>query len=100
PYVARDGVSPDAPPLARYDSEVAYTDREIGRLLDGLGKLARPTLVVITADHGEEFGEHGGAYHGSSVYEEQVRVPLVFWSTVAGALPAEVLTSPAELVDV
>ncbi|HEY7956713.1 MAG TPA: sulfatase-like hydrolase/transferase [Polyangia bacterium] len=100
PYVAHDGVAEDAPPLARYDSEVAYTDREIARLLAGLGKLSRPTLVVITADHGEEFGEHGGAYHGSSVYEEQVRVPLMFLVSGGVGLPAEVLSSPVELVDV
>jgi hypothetical protein len=34
-------------------------------------------VVIVTADHGEEFGEHGGRYHGTTVYEEQVRVPLV-----------------------
>ena len=37
----------------------------------------RGAVVIVTADHGEEFGEHGGRYHGTTVYEEQVRVPLV-----------------------
>src|SRR5262249_25265991 len=35
------------------------------------------SVTIVSADHGEEFGDHGGRYHGSSVYEEQVRVPLV-----------------------
>jgi arylsulfatase A-like enzyme len=69
-------------PMARYDSEAAYTDHELGRLLRTLQQLQRPTVVVVTADHGEEFKEHGGDYHGSSVYEEQVRVPLL-----VGVLP-------------
>jgi len=34
-------------------------------------------VVIVTADHGEEFGEHGGRYHGTTVFEEQVRVPMV-----------------------
>ena len=34
-------------------------------------------VVIVSADHGEEFGDHGGRYHGTTVYEEQVRVPLV-----------------------
>ena len=42
------------------------------------GRARRPgAVIIVTADHGEEFGEHGGRYHGTTVYEEQVRVPLV-----------------------
>ncbi len=60
-----------------YDSEVATADDGVGRIVR-LVRERRPGAVVIaTADHGEEFGEHGGRYHGTSVYEEQVRVPLV-----------------------
>ena len=62
-----------------YDGEVAYTDHEIGRLLDGLEKmkLAESTLVVFTADHGEEFLDHGGFEHGHTLYNELVHVPLI-----------------------
>lgn len=60
------------------------TDAAIGRLADQLSQLpqARDLLVVITADHGEEFGEHGERYHGFTLYEEGVRVPIIVWSPV------------------
>ncbi len=57
-----------------YDSEVAWTDAQIGRLLDHLDDR---TLVVFTADHGEEFLDHGRLGHSKTVYEELVHVPLV-----------------------
>ena len=62
----------------RYDQEIAHTDAYIGRLLDFFRqkKLLERTCIVFTADHGEEFGEHGGAYH-ETCYQEVVRVPLV-----------------------
>jgi len=64
-------------PVDVYDSEVAYADAAIGELLRVV-KARRPKLtVIVTADHGEEFGEHGGRYHGTTCYEEQVRVPLL-----------------------
>jgi hypothetical protein len=60
-----------------YDSEVATADEGVGRIVR-LVRANRPgAVVMVTADHGEEFGEHGGRYHGTTVYEEQVRVPLV-----------------------
>ncbi len=68
-------------PLAReaYAEEVSYADREIGRLLAHLRArdLERETLVVLTSDHGEEFGEHGGFEHGHSLHDEVLRVPLL-----------------------
>lgn len=65
-----------------YDGEVAYTDHEVGQLLDGLGELglADSTVVVLTADHGEEFLDHGGFEHGHSLYEELVHVPLIIYA--------------------
>jgi len=62
----------------RYDQEVAYTDSHIGRLLDELTRrgLYENTIVVFVADHGEEFGEHGGQYH-YTLYNEVLRVPLI-----------------------
>src|SRR5262249_29552298 len=83
--------------VERYDSEVAFVDRQLGRLVAALERLDRPVVLVLTADHGEEFKEHGGWYHGSSVYEEQVRVPLI---VVAPGLGPRVVRQPVELVDV
>jgi len=62
-----------------YDGEIAYTDSEIGRLLDDLGErgLLENTLVVFTSDHGEEFLEHGGFEHGHTLYDELLHVPLL-----------------------
>ncbi len=62
-----------------YDGEVAFVDRELGRLLRALEEkqaLAR-TLVVATADHGESLGEHGEGTHGVFVYDATVRIPLI-----------------------
>ncbi len=62
-----------------YDGEVASVDQEIGRLLDGLSGLGidESTLVVLTADHGEEFLDHGDWEHGHTLYDELVHVPLL-----------------------
>jgi choline-sulfatase len=62
---------------ARYDEEIATADRAVAMLLDGLGDAAASTLVVITADHGEAFGEHGEIGHSVFVYDTTLRVPLV-----------------------
>jgi arylsulfatase A-like enzyme len=73
-----------------YDSEVAYADAAIGALLRVV-RAARPNVtVIVTADHGEEFGEHGGRYHGTTCYEEQVRVPLLV--SGPGVVPRRVAT--------
>ena len=62
-----------------YDGAIAYIDHEIDRLLTELRKrkLLDNTIVVITADHGEQFGEHGLAYHGNSLYLPLLQVPLI-----------------------
>lgn len=67
---------------ALYNGEVAYTDEQVGRLVDELGRmgLSDKTILVITADHGEEFFDHGGFEHGHSLYDEMIRVPLIFWA--------------------
>jgi arylsulfatase A-like enzyme len=71
--------------LARYVTLVHELDRQIGRLLDALrtNALAATTVVAITADHGEAFGTlHRVSGHGFTVYDEEVRVPLVLWNPV------------------
>jgi arylsulfatase A-like enzyme len=60
-----------------YDSEVAFTDVQIGRLLKALGSTLDDTLIVFTADHGESLGEHGRTGHSSHVTEEVAKVPLI-----------------------
>lgn len=65
--------------IALYDGEIAFTDENLGRILaelDRRGRL-RDALVVVTADHGEEFFEHGGKGHQRSLFDEVVRVPLI-----------------------
>lgn len=72
----------------RYAGEVVYTDRVLRRLFDTLDRLglADETIVVVTADHGDEFGEHGSIGHSRTVYDEVLRVPLVMWAP--GFIPA------------
>jgi len=62
-----------------YDEEIAYVDSLVGRLVARLRHLGRydDTLIVVTADHGEQFGEHGRVYHAFSLYEPAARVPLI-----------------------
>ncbi len=74
-----------------YDGAIAYMDRETGALLDALrerGLLAN-TVVIITADHGESFGERGIGGHGTSLYREQIEVPLLI--VAPGQLPVGVV---------
>ncbi|MBI4881753.1 MAG: sulfatase [Planctomycetes bacterium] len=66
-------------PSGRYDSEIAFTDHHVGRVLDELQELglADDTAVVFAADHGEEFGEHGFQDHGWTLFREALRVPFM-----------------------
>jgi arylsulfatase A-like enzyme/Flp pilus assembly protein TadD len=60
-----------------YYGEVAFVDRALGPLFDRLASLPRPTLVIVTSDHGESLGEHGELTHGMFAYEPTLRVPLI-----------------------
>jgi arylsulfatase A-like enzyme len=71
-----------------YDQALRWLDSQVGMLLDTLdqrGVLAN-TIVIVTADHGEEFGEHGLISHGSSLYLQSLRVPLLMIH--GGQIPA------------
>ena len=59
-----------------YDADIKYTDEIVGLLLDRLGNHLINTVVIVTADHGDEFGEHGNFGH-HSVYDGILRVPLI-----------------------
>lgn len=65
--------------VALYDAGIRYTDDELRKLFADLHDLGflQDTLVIVTADHGEEFGDHGGLLHRVSLYEELLHVPLV-----------------------
>ena len=67
--------------LDLYDAETAEVDRFLASLVAKLEEegLAEKTLICITADHGEEFMEHGLVGHFNQLYEESVHVPLIFW---------------------
>ncbi|MDJ0864618.1 MAG: sulfatase [Myxococcota bacterium] len=72
-----------------YDAEVHYTDQELGRLLDALRASGRwdDTWIAVTADHGELQGEHGETGHGKSLYEPELRVPLLVKPARGGPSP-------------
>jgi arylsulfatase A-like enzyme len=64
---------------ASYDSEVSFNISEFGNLVSHLRdtELLDRTTVVFASDHGEEFWEHGGQYHGRTLFEESIRIPLI-----------------------
>jgi arylsulfatase A-like enzyme len=66
---------------ALYDGGLAYNDDHIARFLEELTGRYAPSeiLLVITSDHGEELFEHGSVLHGYTLYEDQLRIPLIFW---------------------
>ncbi|HEV3484712.1 MAG TPA: sulfatase-like hydrolase/transferase, partial [Vicinamibacterales bacterium] len=85
------------PATIRYDDDVAEADRQVRRLLDGLGADLPSTLIVLASDHGEAFGEHGEIAHSVFVYDTTLRVPLI----LAGpGVPRATVAGPVSLVDV
>ncbi|MBL0193779.1 MAG: sulfatase-like hydrolase/transferase [Myxococcales bacterium] len=80
----------------RYDSEIAEADATVGDISAEVERRRPGATLLVTADHGEEFGEHGGRYHGTTVYEEQVRVPLVI---VGRGVRAQVASAPVQTID-
>ncbi|MGE3543856.1 MAG: sulfatase, partial [Kofleriaceae bacterium] len=85
--------------MALYDGEIRFTDHHIGRLLDDLRArgLYDRTIIVVTGDHGEGFGEHGIELHGYHLYAPQTRVPLII--RAPGIAPRR-SSSPAGHTDV
>ncbi len=83
-----------------YDGEVMYQDHLISSACAMLDKdFADDILYIITADHGDEFGDHGGTGHGVTLYNEVIKVPLIFHSP--GTVPSgEVIQEPAQVIDI
>jgi hypothetical protein len=81
--------------FALYKGEVAEADQRIGELLDLVGRtgLMKKTLIVVTADHGESFEDHGNDGHGLQLYEEAIRVPLIVRT------PATALAGPRRVAE-
>lgn len=92
--------------VALYDEEVRYADHQLGTLIDALrgADLLENTVVAVTADHGEEFLEHGRWTHGTHLYGEVTRIPLVIRGhrrATGGrrAAPAQLMDLGATLLD-
>jgi arylsulfatase A-like enzyme len=105
--VARVAGDPDPAEAARlrelYVGEIEYLDHNFGKLLAKLRGLGvyDDTLIVLTADHGEEFYEHGGWWHGLTLYDEQIHVPLLIkWPKGRAALAPGSSGEIARLIDV
>jgi arylsulfatase A-like enzyme len=83
-----------------YDRETRFTDDQIGPFLTTLRRLglAEQAIVIITSDHGEEFGDHGGMGHGRALHREILHVPLIAWAP--GLLAPARVAAPASLLDV
>lgn len=82
-----------------YDTEVFFADEQVGRLLEALAEkgLADRTVVIVASDHGEAFGEHGSWGHSYTLYDEELRAPLLVH--VPGLDP-RVVDAPVGLHDV
>ncbi|MDQ3282268.1 MAG: sulfatase-like hydrolase/transferase [Acidobacteriota bacterium] len=85
--------------LSQYDGAIAYEDAEIARLIGELRTrgMYDDTLIVIVADHGEAFGEHGVVSHGATNYEHQVRVPMII--KLPGQKTGRVVEQPVSTLD-
>lgn len=87
--------------IRKYDEEILFVDSQVGALLDTLARLEleRDTVVVVTADHGEGLNERGYLGHGRTMFEEEVRVPLVI--SAPGRVPEGLrVAQPVQLADV
>jgi arylsulfatase A-like enzyme len=86
----------------RYDTEIAFVDHHLGRLLEAFDRdpaLKANTLFVFAADHGESLGEHGYWGHGRNLFEPTLRIPLgLAWS--GRIRPGTVIDAPALNIDV
>ena len=84
---------------AAYDEEIAYTDAQLGVLRDGLSArgVLETSLLIFTADHGEELFEHGSFGHGHAMWQELLHVPLIVWGP--GIAPGRE-SVPVSLVDI
>ncbi len=83
-----------------YKAEVAFVDRAVGDFIRGLKtrNLWNDMLFILTADHGEEFFEHGNLEHGRSLYEEQLHIPLII--KIAHSANSKLVSAPVMHLDI
>lgn len=85
---------------ARYDGEIAFMDRELVRLVNGIDRLTGDTLIIFHTDHGEEFWEHGGFEHNHSLYNELVAAILWIRPPRGWGGGPHRINAPVSLVDI
>ena len=93
--------------LDAYEGAIAYVDKEVGKLIQGLQArdLVKNTLIIITSDHGDQFGEYGLIDHANSLYSELLHIPLfmIFPEQLAAgvrvATPVSLRDLPATILD-
>lgn len=104
-YHRHEGFDFGSEEIDLYDSEIAFTDYHVGRLLDGLEELgiADETAVILCADHGEAFGEHNSRRHRQDLFVETARVPLLVCAPGLApgrvARPVSIADIPATVLD-
>jgi arylsulfatase A-like enzyme len=98
-YMRHDGIDWGKKARDRYDGEVTFTDQHIGKLLDFIAtkSWALRTVIILTSDHGEEFGEHNMTRHGFEIWQTLVRVPLMILAPGATARRIDVPRSDIDL---
>ena len=102
-YTGRARLRPEdkAAIIELYDGEIAYTDVYFGQLLDTFDALGlrENSVVILSADHGDEFWEHGGYQHGHSLYDELIRIPLIVRGPGVLSQPGRRITADVQHVD-
>ncbi len=98
-YMRHPGIDWGKTARDRYDGEVTFTDQHIGKLLDFVAtrSWAPRTVIILTSDHGEEFGEHNMTRHGFEIWQTLVRVPLMIQAPGAKARQVDVPRSDVDL---
>ena len=99
----KTNISPDGIAFATdaYDDCIADLDEQVGKLVDQLDRrgVLKDTWLIITADHGESFGEHPGVFvHGGSLFDTELHVPLLFIPP-GTSFPAKRVSDPVSLRD-
>jgi len=101
-YAVLDGITEVSDYIAQYDGEIAFTDEQIGILLQNIKRLGlfHKTVIILTADHGESLGEHNCYFdHGGKLYDTVLRVPLIilYSSVIPGG---KIIKRQVSLVDI
>ena len=106
-YDPHSGYEPPEPFRTRfaespYDGEIAYADRELGRVIAYLKQrgLYDRTLIILASDHGESLGEHGEKEHGFFVYHSTLHVPLVVKPPVSSGVRAHHIADPVPIMGI